>query len=119
MKPLVFLCSTLLTVTPAFSAEVKLDGKAIQMLLSDAKYVSSDDSHATEQVFQASGATFTIDVATKALSQGFWRVEGDKYCSAWPPSDYWSCYDVVTTDNGVVFVSSGGTRYEMKLMTAK
>lgn len=25
-------------------------------------------------------------------SWGTWRVEGDRYCSQWPPSDSWSCY---------------------------
>ena len=117
MRPLLLLCSVLVISTSAFSTEAKLDAAAIRELLSDTTYVSSDDNRPTEQVFQASGATFTIDVATKALSQGFWRIQDDKYCSVWPPSEHWSCYSVLKTDQGVVFVSSSGTRYEMKMKT--
>ncbi len=42
------------------------------------------------QVFRESGAT-TYRVGA-GLSEGRWRVEGDKYCSTWPPSAAWSCY---------------------------
>ena len=85
----------------------------MKVLLSDNTLTSTETDRVTEQVFQASGVTFTVDISTKAQSQGFWRIENDKYCSQWQPSEHWSCYDVFSNDQGVVFVSSNGTRYQM------
>ena len=42
------------------------------------------------QVFRESGATTYR--AGSGLSEGRWRVEGDEYCSNWPPAASWSCY---------------------------
>jgi hypothetical protein len=32
---------------------------------------------------------------------GRWRVEGDRYCSVWPPSDRWDCYRVERAPRGL------------------
>jgi hypothetical protein len=32
---------------------------------------------------------------------GQWRVEGDRYCSLWPPSDRWTCYAVERAARGL------------------
>ena len=42
---------------------------------------------------------------------GHWRVEGERYCSVWPPSDRWTCYAVERDAQGLDlrFVSKGGT----------
>ena len=40
------------------------------------------------QGFAADGGTVYDD------SRGHWRVEGDQYCSQWPPSERWACYGV-------------------------
>jgi hypothetical protein len=53
--------------------------------------------------------TFSADGSTQyGESTGQWRVEGDRYCSAWPPSDSWACYDVFRIAGGVRFVGDGG-----------
>jgi hypothetical protein len=114
MKFLIAFLVTVVSATPVNAAEIKLDEQAIKALLSDATLISSGDSRPTEQVFRASGLTFTIDIETQVQSLGSWRVENDKYCSIWPPSEHWSCYKVFRTNEGVVFVSSNGTRYEMR-----
>lgn len=113
MKLALFLILTILLIQPVTAAENKLDGAAIAVALNNVTLTSTENERTIEQVFQSSGATFTIDVLTQALSQGFWRVEGDKYCSQWPPSEHWSCYDMFSNKIGVVFVSSNGTRYQM------
>lgn len=113
MKLITFIILTVLLCQSVAAAEKKLDGAAIAVALDNVTLTSTENDRKIEQVFQSSGATFTIDVQTKALSQGFWRVEGDKYCSQWPPSEHWSCYDMFTNQAGVVFVSSNGTRYQM------
>jgi hypothetical protein len=101
---------------PATAAEVKLDGATLKDLLSDVTLTSYETGRKVEQVFQKSGVTFTVEVETKLQSTGFWKLEGDKYCSQWPPSEHWSCFDVYGGDQGVVvFVSSLGKRYTMEL----
>lgn len=43
-------------------------------------------------------------------SAGRWAVQGDRYCSLWPPSDLWACYDVQQRDDVIRFIDdSGGT----------
>lgn len=51
-------------------------------------------------------------------SWGRWRVDGDRYCSLWPPSEHWDCYDMtISTDgNTVKFISPGGRVFEGTLM---
>lgn len=49
------------------------------------------------QVFYSSGRTF-YDSAQP--SWGHWRVEGDQYCSKWPPADSWECFKVSRSGNG-------------------
>lgn len=118
MKYYVLLLGLYLLSSPAGAEEKKLDGPALRDLLNDITLTSTKTGRVMEQVFQPGGVTFTVDVETKAQSQGFWRLEGDKYCSQWPPSEHWSCYEVFGNDQGVVFVSSNGTRYQMDLPPA-
>jgi hypothetical protein len=118
MKFVLPFVSVLLFSFSASADEVRLDAVNLRELLNDTTLTSTVSGRAVEQVFQAAGSTFTIDVETKALSQGFGRLEGDKYCSQWPPSEYWSCYDVFRIEHGVVFVSSNGTRYQLQLPPA-
>lgn len=50
------------------------------------------------QQFNGDGSTiYTTDRA----SSGAWRVDGAQYCSQWPPSDRWSCYDVARSADGL------------------
>jgi hypothetical protein len=88
--------------------EKKLSGSDIQILLSDRTYVADGG---IEQIFQASGQT--VYTVKGAVSQGQWRVEGDKYCSVWPPSEHWACYDMTQSGAVITFISSSGTRYPM------
>jgi hypothetical protein len=43
-------------------------------------------------------------------SWGKWKVEGDQFCSVWPPSDHWACYDLQRDGTGrsLRFVGSDG-----------
>jgi len=41
---------------------------------------------------------------------GLWRVLGDRYCSSWPPSELWVCYDVAVLGLEVRFQSDAGDR---------
>lgn len=44
------------------------------------------------QEFLASGRTRYVKGEQE--SWGDWAVRGDRYCSRWPPSDLWACYDM-------------------------
>ena len=94
------------------AAEVKMLGPEIQQALSDSVYVGAEAAQDIEQIFQSNG--LTLYKAAGNQSQGSWKVEGNRYCSLWPPSDYWSCYDVVVNDRVVTFIASNGTRYPMR-----
>ncbi|MEM8539063.1 MAG: hypothetical protein AAGF56_14530 [Pseudomonadota bacterium] len=41
-------------------------------------------------------------------SAGRWAVRGDQYCSIWPPSETWACYDVLQSGSTIRFVDEAG-----------
>jgi hypothetical protein len=94
-------------------AETVLKGPAVLEMLSDKTLVNSHDGKSIAQIFQKSGMTLYLE--NGAQSQGFWKVEGDRYCSQWPPNETWSCYDVLQDGNSVTFVSKSGKRFPMEL----
>ena len=61
------------------------------------------------QDFRAGGAT--AYEAKGAVSNGHWDVRGDQYCSVWPPSDLWVCYDMRIDASGLDlgFVAADGS----------
>ena len=50
------------------------------------------------QNFYADGRTFN---EAGGESWGSWRIDGDQYCSQWPPSDHWACYRVERSAGGL------------------
>lgn len=63
----------------------------------------------TFQTFHASGQT---DHVTERVSSGRWDVRGDQYCSSWPPSETWTCYDMEAEGDRVRFVAADGSQSE-------
>jgi hypothetical protein len=57
------------------------------------------------QIFYASGRTL---YNAGQDSWGYWAVRGDEYCSQWPPSDGWSCYQVEARGDSIRFVGRQG-----------
>ncbi|MEM9763253.1 MAG: hypothetical protein AAF968_12205 [Pseudomonadota bacterium] len=93
----------LLAATTA-AADQRLTGADIRSMLTDA-WVSYENAR---QQFLADGTTryFAPDE-----SLGFWSVEGDQYCSRWPPSGGWTCYDMFRTAEGtLIWIDSEGGR---------
>lgn len=95
-----------------------LDGKAIEAVLNETTvYGLPLDVNTWRQSFAKNGETVYID-ASGAKTIGEWLVRGDKYCSLWPPSDRWVCYEMESgnTSDGkttVTWISGGGgKRYE-------
>lgn len=57
------------------------------------------------QDFRGSGRTLYF---SGQESWGYWAVRGDQYCSMWPPSDFWGCYDIERRGDTLRFVGASG-----------
>jgi hypothetical protein len=62
------------------------------------------------QDFRASGKT--LYRTNGRDSWGNWRVEGNAYCSQWPPSDLWACYGMDRQGDRLRFVGQQGDTTE-------
>lgn len=63
----------------------------------------------TQDFRKDGGTTYTHDGKP---SEGRWGIRDGRYCSVWPPSDHWACYDLAVSGDGtaVRFTDdSGGT----------
>ena len=60
------------------------------------------------QTFAADGSTL---YTSGQPSSGRWRVDGDQYCSVWPPSETWACYGLDRSADGksLRFVAADGS----------
>ena len=103
---IIVLCMSL--VSSAW-AERLLSGSEVSLLLSDGTLTANRDGKTIKQIFQKGGMTLYIE--NGAQSQGLWKIEGDKYCSQWPPNETWSCYAMSRDGSTVIFSSANGTRY--------
>ena len=105
----------LIAVTCAAHAqERRLTGPEIVKMLKDRLVRGEERGRVTEQLFLGNGATFYT--VHGAQSQGFWEVRGDQYCSKWPPSQSWACYDVMVDTGTTAFVSATGKRYPVSVI---
>lgn len=68
------------------------------------------------QYFDANGVTTFIQKGGRS-SYGEWEIRDGRYCSVWPPSSIWTCYDTrVESDDQVTFVeNSKGPDWSGKL----
>lgn len=84
-------------------ADGKLEDAGIAAALTG-RVLTYDDG--STQSFQADGETiYTKDKP----SIGHWRVQAGRYCSVWPPSDHWACYDVRQDGSDIAFVADDGS----------
>ena len=104
------LLASLLMICNAHAAEKKLSGAEMQSVLSDKILYAKGN----EQIFQKSGVTFYASGGNQ--SQGNWKIDGEKYCSQWPPNQAWACYGMTQDDNKITFISKDGDRTEMSVV---
>ena len=107
------LAGSMMLLQGALAAEVQLSGAQITDLLTDNVLYGESDGRATDQIFQKNGVTYYH--IGSGQSQGQWKVEGDQFCSQWPPNPAWVCYDVTREGQHVVFISRTGERTDMIL----
>lgn len=98
------LAGVLLILAGSAAAEgwTRLSGPEVRSALTDRKLSYSGGE---VQTFYASGKTL-YDAGRP--SWGSWEVRGDQYCSTWPPSDLWACYDVTIMGDEVRFIDASG-----------
>jgi hypothetical protein len=106
-----FLCAAALGAASATSAEeqswVPLNGPQITEALTDRVL---DYGHQWQD-FRSSGRTLYF---SGRESWGYWEVRGDQYCSMWPPSDLWACYDMARKDEQLRFIDAAGNTSEAR-----
>ncbi len=90
----------ILTATPVWA-----DDAGVATALTG-KVLTYDDG--TSQSFAADGETIFFATDGKQ-SIGHWRVQAGQYCSVWPPSDTWACYEVKVAGAEVDFVAADGS----------
>lgn len=115
LKKMLSLCSLLglaVFVLPVHGASdsassewQKLMGEQIELALTSRTLAYGNSG--TTQDFKPSGRTL-YDAGKP--SWGYWRVQGDQYCSQWPPQGLWVCYDLFASGNGreMKFVGESG-----------
>jgi len=59
--------------------------------------------------FQSFGADGDTQYITEWTSDGRWAAQGGQYCSIWPPSDIWTCYDFELLGEQARFISEDGS----------
>ena len=93
-----FALMLILCAAPVAAEEWRgLDGAEIAAALTDRVLVYDD----AQQDFRASGRTL---YNAGQDSWGYWNVRGDQYCSMWPPSDLWACFDLEAKGEMLRFV---------------
>jgi len=96
VKAVVFLVlASVLSVVQAEDWKA-LQDEEIREALIDREIVYKSQGNSS-QSFSSGGETTFVEGRP---SLGYWRVDNNQYCSKWPPSSQWACYDV--------FLNSGG-----------
>jgi hypothetical protein len=105
----------LLLASPANAEDKKLSGAEIRTALADKIVEGTDDGgNRFTQVFQKGGVTlYTVNETSS--SSGLWDVRQDQYCSQWPPSQSWTCYDVTSDGPSLTFVAKNGKTWPVTI----
>jgi len=83
-----------------------VQGEAIEALLTG-RDVSYEGETKRSQSFHDNGTTTYVDGRP---SLGNWKASQTQYCSQWPPSSSWDCYDLFVDETGerIRFIGGAG-----------
>jgi hypothetical protein len=92
------LALTLLLILPTAQtghAELRSaqEGEIFALLAGNTAIAIETEGTPWRQLFKTDGTTVYYS-GSRPGSLGKWRMEGDQYCSLWPPARNWECYDV-------------------------
>ena len=100
-------------VAQAVAEEIKLSGPEIKAALTGNTVSGEHKGKAWNQSFEKNGVT--TYTSESGPSPGRWRVEGDRYCSQWPPASRWDCYEMSGDSEvklaTVTWIYPNGTRW--------
>jgi hypothetical protein len=103
MRRFALILALCLSATMAVAEQwAVLDGAAVRAALEGRVLIYSGGAR---QDFRASGKTL---YNAGQDSWGNWRVQGNQYCSEWPPSDLWACYDLQSNGSVIRFIGAAG-----------
>ena len=75
-----------------------LAGNSMQGIWAGRHYLQYFDANGTTRYREQDGP----------LTEGRWRVDADgRYCSVWPPSEQWVCYEVLTSGANLYWRADG------------
>lgn len=97
------LTAALICASPAFADDnwLPMSGAEIETALTGRTLQYAN----AWQDFRASGRTL---YNAGSDSWGYWGVQDDQYCSLWPPSDIWACYDMARKGDELRFIGESG-----------
>jgi len=114
MRPLALIAILSGLAGGASAAERALKGAEITALLAGNTATGTSERGPWKQYFDTSGGTAYARGA-EPLSRGAWAVQGDRFCSQWPPNETWVCYavtgDLDAKPRTVTWIGDSGTRY--------
>ena len=93
----------LTSLQAAVAAERTLTGPEIAPFLQG--IVSMGEN--SRQTFSHDGTTSYSE--NGRYSAGRWQVQGDKYCSQWPPNTAWACYNVTIDEEAGTIIWQDGS----------
>lgn len=104
MRRFALITALFLTVFTSIGASaegvwVTMTGPEITQALTDSKLKYKTAT----QTFEASGKTLYNQAGRQSWGQ--WQVQGDKYCSTWPPQDLLACYYVDRSGDKIRFIA--------------
>ena len=103
MKSVAGVIAIILMSTPLWAQDWRpLEGAEIVEALNGRALIYENGDR---QDFSASGETLYFAAGP---SKGYWGVRDGQYCSVWPPSDIWTCYDLERSAQGLRFVGKHG-----------
>ncbi|MEN0087795.1 MAG: hypothetical protein AAF737_05090 [Pseudomonadota bacterium] len=92
--------------TSAFAQE-QLTGPEIETALSGNTTIATGTTGTPWRQFFAGDGTTRYYSGSQPASLGEWRVQGDEYCSLWPPARTWDCYTVLRSDQIIIWLRDG------------
>ncbi len=117
------ICILALMTSAALAAERPLKGSEIDALIKGNTVTGENINGIWKQYFDANGQT-TYLAPEKPPTLGEWNVQGDRFCSKWPPNDNFVCYDVTgdldAKPETITWIASGnGTKYPGTVQAGK
>ncbi len=98
----------------AVAEERPITGAEITELLAGKVVTGSRNGRGWSQTFDKDGATVYTQNGDQP-SPGRWTIRGNQYCSLWPPSPKWDCYDMTadpaSTPVSVTWIYPDGTKW--------